>query len=178
MMHPAKPFTRDHAAVVVNASVFVVDNPAIAAIEISIVLVVFISVLIFTDQFSFFKIISPVIKYQNEFQLRSYHYIYVLRRQEFKPTQKGRSYTEITLVPSIFQIHKTCMYVTQATQFCVQGGLQQIKGSLANPLSKINVTTSYENEAKFTLVTLGVVVSLGQSTIQPFSDPERTGLIA
>ena len=86
MMHPAKPFTRDHAAVVVNASVFVVDNPAIAAIEISIVLVVFISVLIFTDQFSFFKIISPVIKYQNEFQLRSYHYIYVLRRQEFKPT--------------------------------------------------------------------------------------------
>ena len=132
MMHPAKPFTRDHAAVIVNASVFVVDNPAIAAIEISIVLVVFISVLIFTDQFSFFKIISPVIKYQNEFQLRSYHYIYVLRRQEFKPTQKGRSYTEITLVPSIFQIHKTCMYVTQATQFCVQGGLQQIKGSLAN----------------------------------------------
>ena len=75
MMHPAKPFTRDHAAVIVNASVFVVDNPAIAAIEISIVLVVFISVLIFTDQFSFFEIISPVIKYQNEFQLRSYHYI-------------------------------------------------------------------------------------------------------
>ena len=56
------------------------------------------------------------------------------------------------------------MFVTEATQFCVQGGLQQIKGSLANPLSKINVTTSYENEAKFTLVTLGVVVSLGQST--------------
>ena len=54
--------------------------------------------------------------------------------------------------------------VTEATQFCVHGGLQQIKGSLANPLSKINVTTSYENEAKFTLVTLGVVVSLGQST--------------
>ena len=56
------------------------------------------------------------------------------------------------------------MYVTEATQFCVHGWLQQIKGSLANPLSKINVTTSYENEAKFTLVTLGVVVSLGQST--------------
>ena len=55
------------------------------------------------------------------------------------------------------------MYVTEATQFCVHGWLQQIKGSLANPLSKINVTTSYENEAKFTLVTLGVVVSLGQS---------------
>ena len=73
MMHPSKPFTRDHAAVIVNASVFVVDNPAIAAIEISIVLVVFISVLIFTDQFSFFEIISPVIEYQNEFQLRSYH---------------------------------------------------------------------------------------------------------
>ena len=75
MMHPAKPFTRDHAAIIVNASVFVVDNPAIAAIEISIVLVVFISVLIFTDQFSFFEIISPVIKYQNEFQLRSHHYL-------------------------------------------------------------------------------------------------------
>ena len=39
------------------------------------------------------------------------------------------------------------LYVTEATQFCVHGGLQQIKGSLANPLSKINVTTSYENEA-------------------------------
>ena len=75
MMHPSKPFTRDHAAIIVNASVFVVDNPAIAAIEISIVLVVFISVLIFTDQFSFFEIISPVIKYQNEFQLRSHHYL-------------------------------------------------------------------------------------------------------
>ena len=70
---------------------------------------------------------------------------------------------------SIFKISgdlgsKLSIHVTEATQFCVHGGLQQIKGSLANPLSKINVTTSYENEAKFTLVTLGVVVSLGQST--------------
>ena len=56
------------------------------------------------------------------------------------------------------------MYVTEATQFCVHGWLQQIKGSLANPLSKINVTTLYENEAKFTLVTMVVVVSPGQST--------------
>ena len=64
-----------------------------------------------------------------------------------------------------------CLSGTEATQYCVHDGLQQVKGSLANPLSKINVTTSYENEAKFTLVTLGVVVSLGQSTIQPFSDP-------
>ena len=87
MMHPSKPFTRDHAAVIVNASVFVVDNPAIAAIEISIVLVVFISVLIFTDQFSFFEIISPVIKYQNEFQLRSY--CYALHRQEFKGSPRS-----------------------------------------------------------------------------------------
>jgi hypothetical protein len=87
MMHPSKPFTRDHAAVIVNASVFVVDNPAIAAIEISIVLEVFISVLIFTDQFSFFEIISPVIKYQNEFQLRSY--LYVLHRQEFKGSPRA-----------------------------------------------------------------------------------------
>ena len=60
MMHPAKPFSRDHAAVIVNAGVFVVDNPTIAAMEISIVLEVFIPVLIFTDQFSFFEIISPV----------------------------------------------------------------------------------------------------------------------
>ena len=60
MMHPAKPFSRDHAAVIVNAGVFVVDNPAIAAMEISIVLEVFIPVLILTDQFSFFEIISPV----------------------------------------------------------------------------------------------------------------------
>ena len=60
MMHPAKPFTRNHAAVIVNASIFVVDNPAITANEISIVLEVFIPVLIFTDQFSFFEIISPV----------------------------------------------------------------------------------------------------------------------
>ena len=37
--------------------------------------------------------------------------------------------------------------VTEATQYCVHGGLQQLKGSLANPLSKINVTTSNENEA-------------------------------
>ena len=39
------------------------------------------------------------------------------------------------------------MFLTEATQYFVHGGLQQIKGSLANPLSKINVTTSYENEA-------------------------------
>jgi hypothetical protein len=39
------------------------------------------------------------------------------------------------------------LFVTEATQYCVHGGLQQIKGSLANPLSKINVTTPYENEA-------------------------------
>ena len=70
------------------------------------------------------------------------------------------------------------LFVTEATQFCVHGELQQKKGSLTNPLSKINVTTSYGNEAKFTLVTLSVVVSLGQTTIQPLSDPERTGLIA
>ena len=89
MMHPSKPFTRDHAAVIVNASVFVVDNPAIAAIEISIVLVVFISVLIFTDQFSFFEIISPVIEYQNEFQLRSYHYVHIQHRQEFKGSPRA-----------------------------------------------------------------------------------------
>ena len=56
------------------------------------------------------------------------------------------------------------LFVTEATQFCVHGGLQQIKESLANPLSKINVTTSYENGEKFTLVTLDIVVSLGQST--------------
>ena len=55
-------------------------------------------------------------------------------------------------------------FVTEATQFCVHGGLQQIEGSLANPLSKINVTASYKNEAEFTLVTMVVVVSLGQST--------------
>ena len=91
MMHPSKPFTRDHAAVIVNASVFVVDNPAIAAIEISIVLVVFISVLIFTDQFSFFEIISPVIEYQNEFQLRSYHYVHIKHRQEFKGSPRALS---------------------------------------------------------------------------------------
>ena len=36
----------------------------------------------------------------------------------------------------------TTMFVTEATQYCVHGGLQHIKGSLANPLSKIN-----ENEA-------------------------------
>ena len=89
MMHPSKPFTRDHATVIVNASVFVVDNPAIAAIEISIVLVVFISVLIFTDQFSFFEIISPVIEYQNEFQLRSYHYVHIQHRQEFKGSPRA-----------------------------------------------------------------------------------------
>ena len=36
---------------------------------------------------------------------------------------------------------------SEATQYCVHGGLQQIKGSLDNSLSNINVTTSYENEA-------------------------------
>ena len=40
-----------------------------------------------------------------------------------------------------------CLFVTEATQYCVHGGLQQIKGSYANPLSRINVTTSYEYEA-------------------------------
>ena len=39
------------------------------------------------------------------------------------------------------------LFVTEATQDCVHGGLQQKEGSLANPLSKINMTTSYENEA-------------------------------
>ena len=29
-----------------------------------------------------------------------------------------------------------CLFVTEATQYCVHGGLQQIKGSYANPLYK------------------------------------------
>ena len=51
---------------------------------------------------------------------------------------------------SIFEVkflQYVCLFVTEATQYCVHCRLQQIRGSLANPLSRINATTSYENEA-------------------------------
>jgi hypothetical protein len=61
-----------------------------------------------------------------------------IRLQEFglwtSPTK-----WQLQATPSIttFLTHPyvlVCLFVTEATQFCVHGGLQQIKGSLANPL--------------------------------------------
>ena len=39
------------------------------------------------------------------------------------------------------------LFVTKATQYCVHGGLQQIKGRWAQTLQMRNVTNTYENEA-------------------------------
>ena len=40
-----------------------------------------------------------------------------------------------------------CLFITEAKQYCVLGGLQQIKEAIPIPISKIDVTTSYEYEA-------------------------------
>ena len=57
------------------------------------------------------------------------------------------------------------LFVTKATQLCVHGGLQT-REAMPIPYRRINVTTSYENEASLHY--------LQWLLLCPFHDPERT----
>ena len=50
VVKPAKPLGRDHRGVVVHSVHGVVDDPAVTAVEISIILVVFVSIFVFSNK--------------------------------------------------------------------------------------------------------------------------------
>ena len=88
---------------------------------------------------SFYEIIES-------YDLRRYFYSHYARLVLPKATYKNCS-SKLLQLKSLFVCLFVCLFVTEATQYCVHGGLEEIRGSFANPLSMIKVTTSYEYEA-------------------------------
>ena len=52
VVEPAKPFCWHHTGIIVNTMLGVVNDPSITSIEIFIILVVFVSVFVFSNQSS------------------------------------------------------------------------------------------------------------------------------
>ena len=60
VVHPAEPLGRDLAAVVVGALGLVVDDPAVAAVEVAVVLVVLVPVLVLADELALLEVVGDV----------------------------------------------------------------------------------------------------------------------
>ena len=50
VVQPAEPLGGDHGGVVVHSVLSIVDNPAVAAVEILVILIVFVSIFVFSHE--------------------------------------------------------------------------------------------------------------------------------
>ena len=50
VVQPAEPLGGDHGGVVVHSVLGIVDNPAVAAVEILVILIVFVSIFVFSHK--------------------------------------------------------------------------------------------------------------------------------
>lgn len=55
VMQPSKPLSRDHGGVIVHSVLGIVDYPAVAAVEIFIILIIFVSIFVFSHKSSGLK---------------------------------------------------------------------------------------------------------------------------
>lgn len=57
VVHPTKPFSRNLGTIIIHMNVFGIFYPSIAAIEIIVILIVFVTIFIRTDQSTNFQVI-------------------------------------------------------------------------------------------------------------------------
>ena len=55
VMQPTEPLSRDHRGVIVHSVLGIVDNPAVAAVKILIILIIFVSIFVFSYKSSGLK---------------------------------------------------------------------------------------------------------------------------
>ena len=60
VVKPAKPLSWHHTGVIVHSMLGVVNDPAIASVEIFIVLVIFVAIFVLTNQGSCLQVVGPV----------------------------------------------------------------------------------------------------------------------